>query len=222
MGLATESMKKRQKEQQIVSAKIKKTRLTFSDLIIPIASGIVLIILSFAVFVPMVNAAFGYLAEIKVTNEKIEQLEGLDTKLGLLDENQLNEDVLTARSVIPNILLVTSFAYYVDELARDKGLEVEKLEARDALDGVSGPLEYSGDYQSVISFLDDVQDVSPYIIRLKNVEVRLAKENVRISLDASGYFIADTNQEPDIYAPFQPYTEYTDVMEVFRKKAAEE
>jgi len=221
MGLATESIKKRKKEQAIVAEKIKKTRLTFSDLIIPIASGIVLIILSFAVFVPMINAALGYLGEIKTTNEKIEQLEGLKTKIGLLEENQLNEDVLTARNVIPNILLVTSFAYYVDELAREKGLQVEKLEARDALDGVSGPLEYSGDYQSVISFLDDVQDVSPYIIRLKNVEVRLKEDDVGISLDVSGYFIADTEQEPDIYAPFQLYTEYTDVIEVFRNKAAE-
>jgi hypothetical protein len=223
MGLATESSKKRQKEQEIVSEKIKKTRLTFSDLVIPIASGIVLIILSFAVFVPMVSAAFDYLDEIKVTNQNIEQLEKLDKQLNLLDETQLNEDVLTARKVIPNKLLVTSFVYYIDELAREKGLEIQKLEGRDAqLTGVSGPLEYAGEYIAVVAFLDEVQDVSPYIINLQNVEVSSNEEQTwSISLDVSGYYIAENTQGPDIYDPFQLYTEYNDVVEIFRNKAAE-
>lgn len=222
MGLATESSIKRQKEMKVVSEKIKQTRLTFSDLIIPIASGVVLIILSFAVFIPMVSSAFEYLDEIKITNEKIDQLEKLDKQLNLLEENQLNEDVLTSRKVIPNILLVTSFIYYVDELATDTGLEVAKIEARDALDGVSGPLEYSGEYENVIAFLDDVQDVSPYIIRLQNVEVSSNDEEVwNISLDVSGYYILDTNEEPNIYSPFQLYTEYSDVVDIFREKAKE-
>ncbi len=222
MGLATESSIKRQKEMKVVNEKIKQTRLTFSDLIIPIASGVVLIVLSFAVFIPMVSSAFEYLDEIKVTNEKIDQLEKLDKQLNLLDENQLNEDVLTSRRVIPNILLVTSFVYYVDELATDTGLEVAKIEARDALDGVSGPLEYSGVYENVIAFLDDVQDVSPYIIRLQNVKVSSNDEEVwNISLDVSGYYILDTNEEPNIYASFQLYTEYSDVVDIFKSKVEE-
>ena len=41
-------------------------------------------------------------------------MESLNRRLDLLDENDLNEDVLTARSVIPQKLLVSNFVYYLD------------------------------------------------------------------------------------------------------------
>ena len=66
MGLITgKSNKAKQEELDVITRKKNVTRLTISDLIIPIASGIVFTILTFAVFVPMVKSAIEYLGEIK-------------------------------------------------------------------------------------------------------------------------------------------------------------
>ena len=71
-------------------------------------------------------------------------------------------------------------------------------------------LGYSGMYEDVISFLDDVQDVSPYMIRIENVEVG-AQENGQwnISLQVSGYYMNE-REEPSLYDPFTLYTDYAD------------
>ncbi len=225
MGLLQQDNKKKaQLEKEVLSKKIKQTKLTFADLVIPLASGALFIILSFAVFVPMVKSAFEYLDEIKVTKEKIEQLEKLDKQLNRLDENQLNEDVLTARQVIPKVLLVSNFVYYIDDLAKSIQLRISELSSADSINGVTGPLEYSGTYDNVIAFLDDIQNVSPYMIRLENVEVSARNDTSgaevwAISLQVSGYYLADNEKEPSIYAAFQPYTEYNDIVEIFKKKA---
>ncbi len=224
--ITSQSEKKRREEFNVVSKKVKKSKLSLTDLIIPIASGAVFIILSFAVFVPMVKSAFGYLDEIKVTDEKIEQLEKLNKQLNRLDENQLNEDILTARQVIPRVLLVSNFVYYIDDLAKNQlQLVISELSSSDSINGVSGPLGYSGAYSNVIAFLDDVQNVSPYMIRLENVEIsarddELGSQTWNISLQVSGYYMTDELGEPNIYGPFQPYTEYEDIMEIFRRKAS--
>jgi len=226
MALFTsQSEKKRQQEMAAISQKVKKTKLGFGDLIIPIASGAVFIILSFAVFVPMAKSAFEYLDEIKVTQEKIDQLDKVDKQLNKLEENQLNEDVLTARLVIPKILLVSDLVYYLDGLATSLELNISELSSSDSINGVTGPLEYSGAYDKVIAFLDDAQNVSPYMLRLENVEVS-AREDEQviggtwsISLQISGYYMAEEELETNIYGLFQPYTEYNDIVEIFRKKA---
>jgi len=185
-----------------------------------ILTGILFIILAFAVFIPMVTSAFEYLDEIKETNEKIDQLEKLNKQIDSLDDNQLNEDVLTARQVIPKILLVSNFVYYLDELAKEKGLKISELSSADSINGVSGPLGYTGEYLNVIAFLEDVQSVSPYMIRLENVEVSAKKdEQWGISLMVSGYYLYEDGEEPSIYAEFQPYTEYEDIVEIFKRKA---
>jgi len=228
MGLLTSQSKERKEEEvAVISQKLKETKLSFSDLVIPIASGVLFIVLAFAVFIPMVSSAFEYLDEIKETNEKIDQLQKLNKQLDILDDNQLNEDVLVSRQVIPKILLVSNFVYYLDELAKEKSLTISELSSSDSINGVSGPLGYVGDYDSVIAFLEDVQSVSPYMIRLENVEVSAKEEsssnqsnNWSISLQVSGYYILEPEDEPNIYAAFQPYTEYEDIVEIFKTKAA--
>lgn len=221
MGLIAPQVKqKRERDLAAVSHRVKKSKLTITDLVIPIASGIIFVILAFAVFIPMVSSAFEYQKQIRGNSEKIDQMESLNRRLDLLDENDLNEDVLTARSVIPQKLLVSNFVYYLDELAKQKNLSVSELSSADSINGVSGPLGYSGMYEDVISFLDDVQDVSPYMIRIENVEVG-AQENGQwnISLQVSGYYMNE-REEPNLYDPFTLYTDYADVVEIFERKAA--
>ncbi len=229
MGLAKGSNTKTSKEIAVISEKIRQSRLSFSDLVVPIIVLIVLLLLSVFVFVPMINAALEYRAELKDTEQKIETLEELSKKLDNIDENQLSDDIILAKSVIPKVLKVSDFIYYVDNLAKEKGLLIRELSAGDmggavsqaeSGAGVSGPVSYVGDYQSVVGFLEQVQVVSPYIIRLQNVEVAaLTTGQWSISLNLSGYYMADRNAVVDLYKPFRPYTDYQDTIDIFKAKA---
>ena len=225
MALVTSQTEKKKKaELQKVVEKRGSKKLTISDLIIPIASSIVFIILCFAVFIPMVRSAFEYMDEMKEIDQKIGQLEKLSKQLDQLDENQLSDDVLTSRTVVPNTLLVSDLVYYIDNLAKSLNLQISKLSSADSLNSVSGPLGYEGEYTNVIDFLDKAQNVSPYMIRLENVKLSRknkndGKDNWSIDMIVSGYYISDSEEEPNIYSNFQPYTQHSNVLEIFREKA---
>jgi len=225
MALVTSQTEKKKKaELQKVVEKRESKKLTISDLIIPIASSIVLIILCFAVFIPMVRSAFEYMDEMKEIDQKIEQLDKLNKQLDQLDESQLSDDVLTSRTVVPNTLLVSDLVYYIDNLAKSLNLQISKLSSADSLNSVSGPLGYEGEYTNVIDFLDKAQNVSPYMIRLENVKLSRknkndGKDNWSIDMIVSGYYISDSEEEPSIYSNFKPYTEHSDILEIFREKA---
>ncbi len=225
MALVTSQTEKKKKaELQRVVEKRGSKKLTISDLIIPIASSIVLIILCFAVFIPMVRSAFEYMDEMKEIDQKIEQLDKLNKQLDQLDESQLSDDVLTSRTVVPNTLLVSDLVYYIDNLAKSLNLQISKLSSADSLNSVSGPLGYEGEYTNVIDFLDKAQNVSPYMIRLENVKLSRknkndGKDNWSIDMIVSGYYISDSEEEPSIYSNFKPYTEHSDILEIFREKA---
>ena len=225
MALVTSQTEKKKKaELQKVVEKRESKKLTISDLIIPIASSIVLIILCFAVFIPMVRSAFEYMDEMKEIDQKIEQLDKLNKQLDQLDESQLSDDVLTSRTVVPNTLLVSDLVYYIDNLAKSLNLQISKLSSADSLNSVSDPLGYEGEYSNVIDFLDKAQNVSPYMIRLENVKLSRknkndGKDNWSIDMIVSGYYISDSEEEPSIYSNFKPYTEHSDILEIFREKA---
>jgi hypothetical protein len=225
MALITPQAEKKKKEElkEVVEKRGSK-KLTISDFIIPIASSIVFLILCFAVFIPMVKSAFESIDEIKEIDQKIEQLNKLNKQIDELDENQLNEDVLTSRTVVPSDLLVSDFVYYEDNLAKSLNLEISKLSSADSLNSVSGPLGYEGEYTNVINFLDKAQNVSPYMIRLENIKLSEkkkndGKDNWSIDMTVSGYYLTDTKDEPNIYSEFKPYTQYNDIIEIFREKA---
>ena len=229
MALASRTNEKTSKELAAISEKIKSSRLSFSDLLIPIIVVVVLLLLSIFVFVPMINSALEYQREIKEVDDKIEKLNTLDSQLSLLDENDLSDSVILANSVIPKILKVSDFIYYVDTLAKEKGLLIRELSAgdmgglvsvNDSGAGVSGPVSYVGDYTNVVSFLEEVQSVSPYIVRIQNVEVsHLNTGQWSISLNVSGYYMADKTEKIDIYKVFKPYTQYKDVLDIFKAKS---
>jgi cell division protein FtsL len=225
MALVTSQTEKKKKaELQKVVEKRGSKKLTISDLIIPIASSIVLLVLCFAVFIPMVRSAFEYMDEMKEIDQKIEQLDKLNKQLDQLDESQLSDDVLTSRTVVPNTLLVSDLVYYIDNLAKSLNLQISKLSSADSLNSVSGPLGYEGEYTNVIDFLDKAQNVSPYMIRLENIKLSRrnkndGKDNWSIDMIVSGYYISDSEEEPSIYSNFKPYTQHSDILEIFREKA---
>ena len=72
MGLIAPQVKqKRERDLAAVSHRVKKSKLTITDLVIPIASGIIFVILAFAVFIPMVSSAFEYQKQIRGNSERL-------------------------------------------------------------------------------------------------------------------------------------------------------
>lgn len=234
-SLVSAQEKRKQEESEAISAKIKKTKFTISDLIIPISVGIVLIGLAVFVFFPMINKALEYGTQRKEIEGKLETLEKLEASLLSLDDSTLSENLLSSKRVIPKTLTVSDFVFYVDTLAKQKNLQSSEISAGDVAVrqdtqedsgtnslGVSGPLSYTGDRVKIMEFLDEIQVYSPYLIVAQNIELdknALGSDIWEVSLSVTGYYIPESQNSVDLYMPFTPYTNFSTVMDVLNAKA---
>lgn len=216
------------KDLQGISERAKKNTLKFSDLIIPLGSVFVLIILTIFVFLPMIKTARESREEYKEVNAKVESLEEMEDSLEEMDDVKLTDDLLTSKKIVPKLLQVADFVYYIDNLAQSKELETDKISAsdisvdRDATTsaggslGVSSPISYKGNYENVIEFLDEIQEYSPYLVTLSNITFEKAgDEEWELQFKLTGYYIPEVEREVDFYASFTPYTNYPDIIDIF-------
>lgn len=215
------------KDLEGLSERAKKSRLSFSDLIIPISSLVVLLLLSLFVFIPMIKTANEYRQELKEVNQKLEQLDKLEKSLNEIDDSKLITDLLTSKKIIPKVLQVSDFVYYIDNLARRKNLTTGEISAGDVgvganktevqkSFGVSGPLSYSGEYNSILEFLDEIQAYSPYLVTLKDVSMsNNGKGKWSTEFNLTGYYIPEGTRQPDLFSPFTKYTQFSDIIDIF-------
>lgn len=228
------SASRTKKELEAISKKIEDTKLKFKDFIFPIIIVVILLLVAFLVFVPMINNAINFRKELKDIKAKEEKLENLKVALGKIEEGQLNRDLIDVKSVIPKNLKVSSFIYYIDELAKEKNLKSESISAGDVkviagadkeapedYKGVNGPLSYSGSLENVLSFLDSFYTSSPYIVSPKNINLESkSDEEWEVALNLTGYYIDDAEVTRfDMYRPFKPYTDFSTEIQMLREKA---
>ena len=232
-GLIKKNVKEERikKEIEAVSEKIQKTRLKFTDVLVPILSIIVLIMLGIFVFIPMIKGALAVNSEYKDIKAKEKQLEQLEIALNNLDETTLQADLVNAKDVIPKTLKVSSFIYYIDNLAFEKNLSSEKISAGDIriggsdkkatkyILGVSGPLGYSGNLENVLSFLESLYSASPYIISVENISLSESSKEWKVELNVTGYYVPENIEDYNLYSNFVPYTADDDVVKIFESKA---
>ncbi|MBP6921760.1 hypothetical protein KBB69_00245 [Candidatus Dojkabacteria bacterium] len=228
-------MQKTVRKQEGISEKIKNTRLKIKDLIIPIIVSMILLFISIFVFIPMLKEAFNYRTELKAIKSKQEQLIKLKQSIESISEDQLNDDLIEVKSVIPRTLKVASFLYYIDELARLKNLTSDKISASDVnigivdknkqqdsnqYKGVNGPLAYRGSLENILNFLDNFYYSSPYIVSPQNISLTKSAELWEVELSLTGYYVSEEeNLVVNIYKPFKPYTDFADVMEILKEKS---
>jgi hypothetical protein len=215
------------KDLEELSQRAKKSRLKISDLIVPIASTVVLLLLSIFVFIPMINTAIDYRREFQEVNTKLTKLDNLEKSLNEIDETQLVNDLLIAKKIIPKVLQVSDFVYYVDNLAQKKNVRANEITAGDVNVGgdkdqvqeslgVSGPLSYSGNYSDILEFLDEIQGYSPYLVTLKSISMTSnTKGTWAVDFNLTGYYIPEREIEPDLYMPFTKYTKFSDIIDIF-------
>jgi len=233
--MALPNMQKTVRKQEGISEKIKNTRLKIKDLIIPIIVSMILLFISIFVFIPMLKEAFNYRTELKEIKSKQEQLIKLKQSIESISEDQLNDDLIEVKSVIPRTLKVASFLYYIDELARLKNLTSDKISASDVnigivdknkqqdsnqYKGVNGPLAYKGSLENILNFLDNFYYSSPYIVSPQNISLAKSAELWEVELSLTGYYVSEEeNLVVNIYKPFKPYTDFADVMEILKEKS---
>jgi len=225
---------KTKKEVDAISERVKKTKLKVTDIIIPILVVVVLIILGVFVFVPMIQKAISFQVEHKTIVDKEAQLNTLEKTLNSMDEGILQSDLINAQKVIPNTLKVSSFMYYIDNLASQKGLTSSEISAGDIkintkgetsdgnyILGVSGPLAYEGTLTNALSFLDSLYSVSPYIITIENLDLEAFNNVWQISLSVTGYYVPVSASSADIYSKFTSYTKFANIVKIFETKASQ-
>ncbi len=218
--------------KQANNAKIKP-KLKLTDLIIPITLGLVSIIISVFVFVPMVESAFTSRTELKDVKSKQTQITNLNRAVSSIDDGTMQIDLLNAKKVIPKSLTVSSFIYYVDELAKQLNLTSKTLSAGDIqittggrdekknYSGVSGPLAYSGTREDVLNFLDSLYAASPYIISADNISLEQSSMTAewKVALNITGYYVLEKDYRVNLYLPFSVYTNKPEVIKTFTEKA---
>lgn len=230
---------KTKREIEGLSEKIKDTRLTIKDLIVPISVFLILILLIIFIFIPMVKEAISFRGEYKSTVERREELEKVEEKLRGIDEATLQTDLINAKKVIPQTLRVASFMSYIDNLAREKQLSSDSLTAGDSQTsvirknegeegerrvyfGVSSPLSYQGELSNILTFLDTLYEASPYVVSVSGVELRKgAGDKWVVELDVMGYYVPESTMETNMYKNFESYLEYQDIVDIFSQKAAQ-
>ena len=165
--------------------------------------------------------------------EKEKILSKLETQLSNIDDDKMQADLLNAKKVIPKTLKVSSFIYYIDNLAYSKGLSSKEISAGDVkfssnveekkgnyILGVSGPLSYTGSLSAILSFLDELYNASPYVMSVKNIKIKTSGNDWKADLDVTGYYVPANIDNVDLYLPFSPYTSSENIIEIFSKKAS--
>jgi len=235
MGFKNKTSSKTKKEIESISDRIKASEFKVKDALVPLSVGLILILLGVFVFVPMVKTAISFRGEYKEVKEREQNLQELEKELKSIDEGIFQVDLISAKEVIPQSLRVSSFMYYIETLADEKNLYAKSLSAGDTqvsvikrnedsndrrtYYGVSSPLSYEGSLEDILSFLDNLFEASPYVISSQNVSLAKRGEDWRVTLNVTGYYVPKITLEVDSYTSFESYTEYEDIVDIFRKKA---
>ncbi len=228
----------RSRKSDVGNAQKKMKGVKPSDLIIPGASLLILMILTLFVYIPSIKDASKMRQEIKSVRENQDILQSnLDAIKPLIDDqSQLQIDLRKAKRIIPKKLEVGAFSYYVDKLARESGLSfveisqanssksttddkiVENKSLASYVSGVSGPIVYKGTYTQIVNFLDSLQVESPYIIEARNLEMQEGKveedqksrssSEWEVELSLMGYYI-ETESKLSLAQIYSPIVPYT-------------
>ncbi len=202
--------------------KQKKYGIKISDFIIPIIAVVIFIILIFTVLAPMIGNIEEMLLETEEVRRKQERLEKNVSEVRGLDYMLLQNALGDASKVLPRSLEVAQYAYYVDSLAEEKGLEFRGIKAEDVrltrlrdikdIQGVDAPLEYRGSFEDVVDFFDELQSYAPYIISMGDIDFRKTQDvedEWRFEITVTGYYSTPPTEEINadilVNLPFLPY-----------------
>lgn len=213
----------------------KKLALKITDLLIPIISLIVLLFMTIFVYIPTLQEADAVRAKIEEDKSKIEKINSISQTLKNIDVSQLNSDYELITKMIPYRLEVADFAFYVDELAKQKNLKLLQISASSDkvsaeslktpagdLYGVNGPLKYEGTYENIVSFFNEINTYSPYLINVSDISMSLQDSGTwSLEMRVTGFYIQqneDISFNSLVYGTFTSYLNNPSLMEALRTR----
>lgn len=233
-------MKEAKQDQQKGPKKEKKKKnIMILDFIVPFVSGSIFILVLFFVLIPSINNSQEVLVEIERVQEEQKIVErNLELVRGM-NFTAVQGDLSNARRILPRSLEVAQFAYYIDSLAQEKGLNFRELKASSVavsrddlpflnLKGIRVPMGYSGDYEPILDFFNELQTVSPYVISFGHkVDLRKSgteeDDDIRwnLEIDVTGYYVEEletSTHDINLSMPIGPYDSDPNVVEEFEER----
>lgn len=214
---------------------MKFERKRLGDYVIPVIVIIIFILLIIFIFIPMFNRALDEYVAYRNWQTKYIEVVAYRTQLYRINPTQLELDNTAAQTVIPVSLKVTDFTFFVDALATQKSLKINEISSTNVDNSrttpgnyVNSPLEYSGKLADIVSFLNDLQQSSPYIVSIALID--LEKNNVTagaettwsLRIDLNGHYLANSTREGssrvDLANPLRPYVNDPKIIELFNSK----
>lgn len=201
---------RKQREINFEAAESHKNTIKIMDLIVPIFALIIFVILTIYVYLPQITDAMKYSEQISTLKQEKRKLDSNLKIVRILeeDQNQLILDNRVAKMVVPAKLAVSDFAFDINRLALDRGLNLQSISSSDINagesdefmyitgvgKGITGPLKYDGTFEDVVEFLELIKVKSPYLIDSSETKVnRYLDIDDRWSLNISitGYYMVD-------------------------------
>jgi Tfp pilus assembly protein PilO len=226
--------------------KVKKEKdvgIKIGDFLIPIVSGVIFLILLFFNFIPTVREASSTIEETEKIRQKQQELEERIELVKTLDYVELQNTLTDARRVVPTTLEVAEYAHYVHRLAAEKNLRFVGIKAEDDftpflggiqnIKAVKAPLQYRGSFEDITEFFNELQEYSPYIVSMEEIELRKMQyyvddeedEGWMFEITVAGYYFTESdsdalNSRELIRLPFTPYSRNNEeIVQIFQEKA---
>lgn len=218
----------------------RKSGVRIADMIIPVFGLVIFIILLYSVLIPTFVEGSKMMKEADDVQSKINLLNTNKETLKKVNTVTLQKDLTNSKKIVPNNLEVADFAFYVDSLAKEKKLEFQEIAAGDlpssfirdinvtGVEGVNSPMAYKGTYNNIARFLDELQGYSPYIVSSGGIEIAKVvakdstKEEWRLEINVTGYYLKDANvalDKIDLYQKVNPYSQRDAIVKLFEEKA---
>lgn len=216
-----------------------KPTLNLSDLLIPMISIVMFIVLTIFIYIPQFTKVSDNFAEIDDLKSQQSRLETNAAVIQNLENNDdLALDLAISQTVVPDELEVSDFTFYIDDLATSNGLLLEEINSSDisygeiedkvfptgVVKGVTGPLRYRGDFDDITQFLEEIKVEAPFVVDTTDVGLRRYDTRDRgeywvVDIGVTAFYIVDSEPTLKPTLKITPYTNEESLLLLMQSKA---
>ncbi len=216
--------------------KDKKRGLTMRDLILPIGSLMVAVLIIIFVLIPAIAEIHRNTSEIEEIREKQALLTTHADYLDKIDIEELREASRIMLKSIPEDREVADVASYVDSVARNYNVRIEQISASNTFEEgnqivrISVPIAFSGSYENISGFLKEIQVESPYAVEIGSLAMDKAKYdqwNGKITVvmfqmqQKSSNRISAEQKRDRIYLPVNSFDSARKIVQIIKDRVAD-
>lgn len=208
--VGTETPVSRKRSRNIIKAEKKDEDLgkKVTRYLIPLVALLAFTLIVIFVYVPNGRATFETIDNIKAVSEEYNWTANKVATLKGVDISTLDDRISTVSNVVRDKMDVAELASEVEKIALENNLRPSDLSMTDTAaalealpqdrqggeewvpvysDSISGPFSFMGEFDNVVSFLDDLRNSSPTVLFIDAVSIsRVGKNESSESEESSG------------------------------------